>query len=44
MQDPDPREDGTPEPMPEPEQEEPGEPQPIEEPDVSALPAERTDH
>ncbi|EQM76678.1 hypothetical protein [Stutzerimonas stutzeri] len=32
MQEPDPRDDGTPSPIPEPERKEPGEPLPIEEP------------
>lgn len=32
MKDPDPRDDGTPGPIPTPEREEPGEPVPIEEP------------
>lgn len=32
MQEPDPRDDGTPSPVPEPERQDPGEPIPIEEP------------
>lgn len=40
MQEPDPRDDGTPGPIPEPEHKEPGEPVPIEEPGIPDSPEE----
>lgn len=40
MQEPDPRDDGTPSPIPEPERQEPGEPVPIEEPGKPGRPSD----
>lgn len=40
MQEPDPRDDGTPSPVPEPERQEPGEPVPIEEPGKPERPSD----
>jgi|GEM_PF-2560163 hypothetical protein len=40
MQKPDPRDDGTPSPLPEPERKEPGEPIPIEEPGKPERPSD----
>ena len=40
MQEPDPRDDGTPSPLPEPERRDPGEPVPIEEPGKPERPSD----
>jgi len=40
MQEPDPRDDGTPSPVPEPERREPGEPTPIDEPGKTESPSD----